>query len=239
MFKDRAATRDLTFEMHLSERVPKFIEADEAKLYQVLLNLLGNAFKFTKQGYVKLEMDFVEPDRLLVSVADSGVGIGADEQQLLFQPFSQTQSGINAKQGTGLGLYISREYVRLMRGHISVNSTIGSGSTFSFDIEVKPIYDRIGHTIGELSAASKASTQYGDTGSITNLSVPSNLLLLLKDLPAHSQQLFKQAVIEADIARARNITASFQNYNPMLSEQLTELIDDYQLDVIADLAEKL
>jgi PAS domain S-box-containing protein len=239
MFKDRAETRDLSFEVYLSERVPANVYADEAKIYQIALNLLSNAFKFTKAGYVKLEVDFKENNRLTLTVSDSGAGIGADEQKLLFQAFSQTQSGLAAKQGTGLGLYISREYARLMNGDIFVNSTIGLGSSFTLEVEVKPIYDRISHTISGHTASSSVLKPDSEGGATVRLNVPSNLLMLLRELPASSRQSFKQAVIEADIARARTITTSFQAYNPALSNELIELIDEYQLDIIADLAEKL
>ncbi|HEY8403384.1 MAG TPA: ATP-binding protein [Flavobacteriales bacterium] len=115
---------------------------DGPKLKQVLLNLLGNALKFTPEGSVVLKMETVGivQDTLQIRfiVSDTGIGIPEDKMHLLFKSFSQVDSSTSRKYGgTGLGLAISQQIVELMGGSISVESMVGEGTTFSFTIECK------------------------------------------------------------------------------------------------------
>jgi CheY-like chemotaxis protein len=115
--------------------------ADQGKLREVLINLLGNAIKFTEAGWIRLRVS-LEPrdgDRvgLAISVEDTGAGIPAAEQSRLFRPFVQAQSGLASQSGTGLGLAISRKFVRLMGADIAVSSEVGKGSIFHFEIPVE------------------------------------------------------------------------------------------------------
>jgi signal transduction histidine kinase len=137
-FMLKAQSKNLNLELILSEELPCYVKADEAKLRQILLNLLGNALKFTDDGYIRLRVTPAGPKRLVFAVEDSGRGIAPEEQNLLFQPFSQTQSGIELQEGTGLGLVIVREYVGLMNGNISLTSEVNHGTTISFEIEIEP-----------------------------------------------------------------------------------------------------
>ena len=116
--------------------IPKCVVGDEGKLRQVLINLLGNAVKFTHRGGIALRVraeSGAEPSelRLRVEVEDSGSGISEEESDRLFRRFEQTESGRQTGGGTGLGLAISREFVRLMDGDIAVSSQVGKGSPFS------------------------------------------------------------------------------------------------------------
>jgi PAS domain S-box-containing protein len=127
-----AERRGLALLFERAENVPRYVQSDERKLRQVLLNLLGNAVKFTEIGGVRLRISSQEmaPDSALPSahallrfeVQDTGVGIALDEIDRLFEPFVQGESGQRVQQGTGLGLTISRQYVKLMGGEISVSS---------------------------------------------------------------------------------------------------------------------
>ncbi len=141
MFRVQADARGLDFGVIGTGQVPRYVVADENKLRQVLINLLGNAVKFTREGgitmQVAVENETADDVRLAVAVKDSGVGIAAEELDKVFQYFEQTASGRQAKSGTGLGLFISRDYVRLMGGDITVTSRVGEGSTFDFEIDVK------------------------------------------------------------------------------------------------------
>jgi signal transduction histidine kinase/CheY-like chemotaxis protein len=134
------------------ENLPRYIYADGVKLRQVLLNLLGNAIKFTNQGEVVLIVRYDPPQPPLVkgeqeeikgdnslkfTVKDTGKGIYEAELTKLFEAFSQTESGREAQEGTGLGLVISRQFVQLMGGDITVKSELGKGTTFQFSIPVK------------------------------------------------------------------------------------------------------
>jgi signal transduction histidine kinase/DNA-binding NarL/FixJ family response regulator len=122
--------------------LPHYIYTDGVKLRQVLLNLLGNAFKFTHQGEVILSVNSIENQErkeytLNFSVRDTGVGISSTELAKLFEAFSQTESGRESQEGTGLGLVISLQFVQLMGGDITVESQLGKGTTFNFSIQAQ------------------------------------------------------------------------------------------------------
>jgi signal transduction histidine kinase/CheY-like chemotaxis protein len=124
------------------ETVPRYIYTDEVKLRQVLINLLSNGIKFTPDGVITLRVVKVDEDStdvvtLNFSVSDTGVGIAPAELPKLFQAFSQAQAGKDMQEGTGLGLAISRKFVQLMGGDIQVESKLGKGTTFRFQIEAK------------------------------------------------------------------------------------------------------
>ncbi len=153
MLRLKAESKGLRLQFQRSVGVPRYVTADEGKLRQVLINLLGNAIKFTDQGHITLRVslggtgDLVAyaqgstpaPMTLLrFEVEDTGLGISPDEIQTLFQAFRQTQSGLRSREGTGLGLTISQQFVGLMGGEITVESELAQGSTFRFTIPVQP-----------------------------------------------------------------------------------------------------
>ncbi len=144
MFRIRAEAKGLAFEVDLSAAVPRHVVTDERRLRQILINLVGNALKFTAEGKLKLMVrvgngSTGERDPLLVvDVEDSGPGISEEELPQLFQRFEQTRSGREAGGGTGLGLAISRGFARLMGGDITVRSQVGLGSVFTVTLPVGP-----------------------------------------------------------------------------------------------------
>jgi PAS domain S-box-containing protein len=142
MFRLKAQGKGLTFDVFVDANNEQCIVADEGKIRQLLINLVGNAVKFTERGGVKVRvaMDRRSDGQLWLSarVEDTGVGVAPAEQDKLFQPFSQTQSGLKLQGGTGLGLAISAEYVRLMGGRITMSSEAEVGTVLSFDIPVQP-----------------------------------------------------------------------------------------------------
>lgn len=138
VFSDRADQLGLAFTVTCGPEVPRFVCTDRGKVRQVLVNLLGNALKFTQRGEVELRC-CATPAKdghvLEFEVCDTGVGIAAEELDGVFDQFEQSESGRLSQSGTGLGLAISREYVHLLGGHIIVTSEVGVGSTFSFAID--------------------------------------------------------------------------------------------------------
>jgi CheY-like chemotaxis protein len=124
-----------------SPEISQYIKTDENKLRQVLINLLGNAIKFTQEGRVTLRISNRKQDNFLgvitFEIEDTGLGISETEIDKLFDPFVQTEIGRKFQQGTGLGLAISRKFVQLMGGDITVKSKLNEGSTFKFNIQVK------------------------------------------------------------------------------------------------------
>jgi PAS domain S-box-containing protein len=141
MLRPRAEAKGLALEVALSSDLPRFVESDEGKLRQILLNLISNALKFTQKGSVTLRLG-TRPGsagelELTAEVEDTGPGIAQQEIGRLFHPFEQAQAGLTGGGGTGLGLAISREYARLMGGDITVKSQPGQGSVFSSYIVIK------------------------------------------------------------------------------------------------------
>jgi two-component system sensor histidine kinase/response regulator len=156
MFRLRAESRGLTLTFDRSANVPQWIWTDEGKLRQVLINLLGNAVKFTQAGSVTLRVRRTSQSvdlqtcRLEFEVQDTGPGIGPEEMGAVFDSFVQTSSGQSSRQGTGLGIPISRQFVRMMDGDLTSESpppqpmtplpgekTGGPGSVFRFDVQVR------------------------------------------------------------------------------------------------------
>ncbi|MEM9922315.1 MAG: PAS domain S-box protein [Cyanobacteria bacterium P01_D01_bin.50] len=164
MLRLRTSAKGLQLTFQTAPDIPRYIKSDVSKLRQVLINLLGNAIKFTDTGSVKLSASVARGDgeirgwgdgeirgwgdgenvdistssktRLIFEITDTGAGISPEEIEHLFEAFIQTDSGRKSQQGTGLGLAISRKYVQLMGGDITVESTLGVGSKFTFDIQI-------------------------------------------------------------------------------------------------------
>ncbi|HAJ63013.1 MAG TPA: hypothetical protein DCP31_30420 [Cyanobacteria bacterium UBA8543] len=169
MLQLKATSNGLELIFKRPPNLPQYVQTDEGKLRQILINLLGNAIKFTPTGSVTLRVrgesresgqrrqeDFHDhhscvlsspslssphsllptPYSLFFEIEDTGLGIAAEELDTIFNPFVQTQTGRQSMEGTGLGLPISQQFVRLLGGEIAVTSTLGQGSIFTFDIQV-------------------------------------------------------------------------------------------------------
>jgi PAS domain S-box-containing protein len=164
MFRLRATDYGLQLLMEQAPNVPPYIEADEKKLRQVLLNLLSNALKFTHEGGVTLRVALLDEEvaaledslsdtarapeaRLLrLEVEDTGIGIEAEHLEHIFDSFTQAPGQNQQKEGTGLGLTISRHFVHLMGGTLTVQSEANKGSRFTLTIPVVPVAETTHHT---------------------------------------------------------------------------------------------
>jgi two-component system sensor histidine kinase/response regulator len=142
MLTVRAEAKDIQLIVELGE-LPRYIESDENKLRQILINLLGNAVKFTDSGSVTLSVEAGKAAGEMLpvtfAVRDTGVGISSEEVDGIFEPFAQTKTGKQRSEGSGLGLAICRKFVQLLGGEVSVTSEPGRGSEFSFTISMKPL----------------------------------------------------------------------------------------------------
>ncbi|PVM86791.1 hybrid sensor histidine kinase/response regulator [Caulobacter radicis] len=141
MFRLRAEEKNLDFAVAMAPEVPSQIVADPKRLRQVLINLLGNAVKFTDAGSVTLRVERLEGEagqtaRLRFTVEDTGVGIASDQLDAIFRPFEQVGDASRHAGGTGLGLSITRQIVETMGGTIGVDSTLGRGSRFVVEASV-------------------------------------------------------------------------------------------------------
>ena len=135
MFQPKADAKELTLICEQTSDLPQYIETDEAKLRQILINLVGNAINFTQTGHVIIKVWF-QQNLLYFAVEDTGQGIYPQELEHLFDAFYQTETGRQTQGGTGLGLAISQTYVNLLGGELTVSTTPHQGSTFQFQIPV-------------------------------------------------------------------------------------------------------
>lgn len=146
MFSLRAEEKRLLLEIESDQTMPEFVSADEAKIRQIVINLVGNAMKFTDNGSIRIKVrseirnskndNDARTTELIVSVTDTGKGISKVEQDLIFNAFEQSRDPSQKPGGTGLGLTISRRLAEIMGGTLSVESELGQGSTFTLQIPV-------------------------------------------------------------------------------------------------------
>ncbi|MEO8890915.1 MAG: ATP-binding protein, partial [Coleofasciculaceae cyanobacterium] len=145
MLQLEAASKGLQLSFERTAELPQYVHTDQGKLRQILINLLNNAIKFTEIGSVTLRVSCafnrlveeklnLEQLQLYFEVIDTGFGIAPEEIELLFKAFAQTETGRKSMVGTGLGLPISRSFVQQMSGEIAVESTLGLGTIFKFNI---------------------------------------------------------------------------------------------------------
>jgi signal transduction histidine kinase/DNA-binding response OmpR family regulator len=152
----KAESKGLELIIERDRNLPRYINTDDKKLRQVLINLLGNGIKFTSQGSVTLKVKSKEqgtengeqeivhpytpqptPHTLIFEIEDTGAGIAPEEIDSLFQAFTQTETGRQSQEGTGLGLPISKKFIELMGGEITVSSEVGQGTIFRFHIQAQ------------------------------------------------------------------------------------------------------
>ncbi|MDM8554573.1 ATP-binding protein [Desulfococcaceae bacterium HSG7] len=142
MFRIQADKKALQLVFNSSENVPRHIRTDEVRLRQTLINLLNNALKFTKVGGVTVRTRIADSEdrksgirKLKFEIEDTGPGIAYEETDKVFEAFVQTETGMKTQEGSGLGLPISKKFVQLMGGDITLKSEPGRGTTFTFDIQ--------------------------------------------------------------------------------------------------------
>ncbi len=138
IFNLKAAEKKISFAIEVDKNVPEGLIGDPHRLNQVLINLLGNAFKFTNKGKVTLSIAQTSKNKYRFAVKDSGIGIAPEKLALIFESFSQAESDTTRQYGgTGLGLTISKQLVELMGGQIKVTSKPGKGSEFAFELTLQ------------------------------------------------------------------------------------------------------
>ncbi len=139
----QAERRNLQVSLNIGQGLSRYINTDDTRLKQILINLLGNAVKFTQEGKIELSILPIEEFedskvKIRFEVSDTGIGIHADKQESIFKAFAQEDSSISKRYGgTGLGLAISNKLLKLMGSELHLKSEVGKGSTFYFDLAVK------------------------------------------------------------------------------------------------------
>ena len=144
--------KDISFKIIKNINTNIIINADKGKVVQVLINLLGNAVKFTEAGFIELHISKYEDRNIKFDVVDSGIGISSKDQKLIFEEFRQIDETTTRKYtGTGLGLAISKKIADLMNGSINVKSELGKGSIFTFVIPLNVIHMRESSSLSRLN----------------------------------------------------------------------------------------
>ena len=167
-----AGKKGLALQCVTDDRVPPYLRGDALRLQQVLLNLLGNALKFTERGHVLLRLDYHD-GTLVMEVEDTGIGIAAQHLERIFDPFAQADASTTRQfGGTGLGTTISRQLVALMGGSISVRSTLGVGTTFTVCVPLP-----VGQATAAVATVSHA------------VQLPPLRMLVVDDVPANIELL--------------------------------------------------
>ena len=220
LFKPRIESTKLRYECQLDDEVPQWVDTDRHRLMQVLVNLLGNAIKFTHQGSVCLRVQAVDGG-VKFSVQDTGIGIAADQQQKIFERFSQAQPDIQSQYGgSGLGLTISLRLVQMLQGRMGLDSQAGVGSTFWFWL---PLRNQTA-PVGRQSIAKPAPTK--DAQLLRFLVVddhPVNRLLAKQVL----QQHWPDGVVDEceNGAKAQEALQTGMPYNLMLIDMVMPVMD--------------
>jgi signal transduction histidine kinase/ligand-binding sensor domain-containing protein/DNA-binding NarL/FixJ family response regulator len=178
MFESQCRDKGITWRLDAMDTKGQQVRGDEDKLRQVLINLLGNAVKFTDEGQVSLQVTATDRGRFRFEVADTGPGMPAAEQEGLFTAFQQGHSG-QRQGGTGLGLAISQRQVQLMDSRIEVDSTPGHGTRFYFEITL-PHVEGMPRTTG------------GDFAGVRRLAVDHNVLALVADDMPDNREILAQ-----------------------------------------------
>ncbi|MCX7874688.1 MAG: ATP-binding protein [Melioribacteraceae bacterium] len=146
IMNQQAKSKGLQIEEYIHPLIPQSVYGDPTRFRQIIINLLGNAIKFTEQGKVGIEVILKSRNENIIelqtTVYDTGPGIPSDKLNMLFEPFSQIKGKKSAKEGSGLGLMIAKEFVKLMNGEINVESKVGIGSKFIFTVKL-PLVNEI------------------------------------------------------------------------------------------------
>jgi HAMP domain-containing protein/CheY-like chemotaxis protein/signal transduction histidine kinase len=221
-FRHEAETRQLSFEVHVDPNLGRSITTDSKRLQQVLKNLLSNAFKFTAQGGVRLNVELAPggwgsdhpilsqaPAVVAFEVTDTGIGIPLEKQKIIFEAFQQADSSTSRKYGgTGLGLAISRELATLLGGEIHLRSAPSAGSTFTLYLPIKYVGPNASQTAASLPASSPALATHAVSERVIE-PIPDDridiqpgdaILLIVEDDPHYARIL-------VDLARDKGFKA--------------------------------
>jgi PAS domain S-box-containing protein len=224
----KATAKGLQLHFDLDSGVPQFICSDLKKLRSTLINLLGNAIKFTNEGTVRLRVwsDCATKAscRLHFSVEDTGPGIDPGELDRLFEAFVQTTTGQKAAEGTGLGLAIARHFVRLLGGDITVESHPDCGSAFRFDIQCTAVAPEA--VMGASRLSPEAIVLESDCSNYRILAIedrPSNRKLVVTLLESYGFQV-------AEAANGREGVERWRSWKPdlILMDLYMEEMDGYE-----------
>lgn len=224
MAETKVKAAGISFNVEIAQSVPGMIASDPLRLRQILMNLVSNAVKFTRQGSVTVRVDLADESTLRMRVEDTGIGMSPEQVDKLFKPFSQADSSTSRRYGgTGLGLTISRNLARLMGGNITVESRSGEGSIFTATVRFLPC-----DSIATIAAAAKRNV------SLTGLRVllvddsEDNRKLLSHFLRGAGAEVFQANDGEEAIHGIKEEMARRGSYHAVLMDMQMPVCDGYE-----------
>jgi len=281
LFALKVKDKQLTLRVEYDSSIPRYVCTDEIKLRQILINLVGNAIKFTPQGniYLRIRADdspgkepqLGVPDagdvnqlRLYFEVEDTGIGLSSQDFDRLFQAFSQTAASAENAAGTGLGLVISHQFVRLLGGEIRVSSrgktikpdsldsqmvddktAIGiAGTLFQFNIQVSlaelPVENKTESAIAASMDLVQIKKEMLETSMVgAEILNSAELQKSLKTLSVEWLDCFQQALIEGDIGSMQRFIQQLPIAEIRLANQLSALVNQYQFEPLLSLVQSI
>jgi PAS domain S-box-containing protein len=222
LFEYNISQKGLEFDINYSKDINPIFFCDSMRLSQIITNLLSNAIKFTNKGSIELTISKVRTNRYKFKVKDTGIGISKEQQEKLFKPFEQADSSTTKKYGgTGLGLVISKKLVELMNGNIYIDSTIGIGSTFIFEIDLEERENK------------ELELQDQEEEKSIDISVLENRKILLVEDSFINQEivigLLKHTNMNIEIANnGKEACEKFNNHELILMDIQMPIMDGYE-----------
>ncbi|MGD1859185.1 MAG: PAS domain S-box protein [Leptolyngbyaceae cyanobacterium] len=235
LFQLQADEKQLALRFLIDDNVPRCITGDQGKLRQVLINLLGNALKFTQVGEVRLTVERGQSattgEMLRFAIADTGPGIPDEIRPSLFKPFVQAASHVPGEGGSGLGLSISQQFVQLMGSTIGVDSKAGQGSTFYFQMDLQPVPPAITSAPG--TAIQGLSPARPDVPLVDSRSKnPALSPALLQAMPKDWRSDLYQAAVRVDTDWLNQLIEQIPAAQTELARRLRERVTQFDFEAI-------
>ncbi len=243
----RSPSKNIRLCFDFAPDLPRYIETDPAKLNQILINLIENAIKFTDRGEIRLKVRPVPKSNrqaIAFAVKDTGHGILPSELESIFIPFTQTRQSDG--EGTGLGLAISQQFVRLLGGEeIIVSSTLGQGSTFSFQIPITIVESLENSTlkkpvtnVNPTSKGERKSPMVTVTSSEDNLQEREEIILpALVNMQTEWLEKLYQAAIAVDGEIILQLIDQIPSVETNLAQELTRMLHNFEYDEMLELVQ--
>ncbi|MBF0620504.1 MAG: PAS domain S-box protein [Magnetococcales bacterium] len=231
IFEFTAREKGIVLDLQIDDEVPCWVEGDSTRLRQMLLNLIGNALKFTQKGAISIRLGSSMEDKIFFSVEDTGLGISQAHQEEIFKPFTQADASTTRKHGgTGLGLTICQRLVDLMDGKIWVESTLDQGSTFTFLIPL-PASSAMPVGPDTLNQDKNAIKHNGQTVDSPTIDSQNPQKILLVD-DADDNRLLVQAFLKKSAYQLVMATNGADAVEKFKSESFDFVLMDIQMPVM-------